>query len=258
MDDTIDFFQKPIGYSNFLDKFKETNNTIYNIINYQEPQFIFFFGVLLVIFIFFSAKINFNYSVLIGLIFYSILVYYIYTNKKVNYIDEFEKTTDKYNMINTNNNILKKYPNIIDFLYYMTELKSVSPPLYYDIELYFENFIMLYEACLQDIKLIDANYITLKTFKDKIMYTINSFNFNLLANSETKKLYEMRKTVEKMLNTFLKELNVLQEKNIYYNGYNIKTQPIVKSNVLPSNFLDTHNQHVRNTKQYDMLNLYLI
>jgi len=258
MNDTIDFFQKPIGYSNFLDKFKETNNTIYNILNNQEPQFIFFLGALLVVFIFCSSKINFNYSVLIGLIFYSILVYYIDTNKKVNYIDNFEKITDKYNMINTNNNILKKYPNIIDFLYYMTELKSVSPPLYYDIQLYFEHFIMLYEACLQDIKLIDANYVTLKTVKDKIMYSINSFNFNLLSNVETTKLYEMRKTIEKMLNKFLKELNILQQKNIYYNGYNIKTQPIIKNDVLPYNFLDTHNQHIRNTKQYDMLNLYLI
>jgi hypothetical protein len=258
MSDTTDFFQKPEGYSNFLDIFKETDNTIYNIINSQEPQIIFFYGVLLVIFIFFSSKINFNYSVLIGLIFYSILIFYIYTNLKVNYINNFDKLTEKYDMINTSDNVLKKYPNIIDFLFFMSEFKKTSPPIYYDIQNSFEKFILLYEACLQDIKLINANYITLTTIKNKILYTINSLNFNLLANSGTVKLFQMRKIIERMLNNFLEELRIIQEKDIYYNGFNIKTQPIDTSNVLPVNFLDSHNQYVRNTKQFDILNLYLL
>lgn len=258
MDNTIDFFQLPEGYSNFLDKFKDTENTLYNILNYEDPQTIFYFGITLVIFIYITSKIKFNYSVLIGLIFYSIFVYYIYTNKKVNYIDEFEKLNTKYEMINTNNNKLKKYPNIIDFLYYIGELKSVSISLYYEIESSFENFIELYESCLQDIKLINANYETLQTIKNKILYRINAFNLNLLTNAETIKLYNMRKTIEKLLNDFLNELYILQQKNIYYNGYNIKTNLINKNNVYPSNFLDTNNQYVRNTKQYDILNLYLL
>ena len=142
MSDTIDFFQKPQGYSNFLDKFKETDNVIYNVVNYQDPQTIFSYGILLVIFIYASSKIDFNYSILIGLIFYSIVIYYLYTNKKVNYIDEFEKLDTKYNLLNTDNNILKKYPNIIDFLFYMSELKLDSPRIYFEIQTLFENFII--------------------------------------------------------------------------------------------------------------------
>ena len=258
MSDTIDFFQKPQGYSNFLDKFKETDNVIYNVVNYQDPQTIFSYGILLVIFIYASSKIDFNYSILIGLIFYSIVIYYLYTNKKVNYIDEFEKLDTKYNLLNTDNNILKKYPNIIDFLFYMSELKLDSPRIYFEIQTLFENFIILYEACLQDINLINANYLTLMTIKDKILYSINSFTFNILTNAESVKLYEMRKTVEKILNKFMNELVTLQQKDLYYNGYTIKTQPIETSNVRASNFLDTHNQYVRNTKQFDVLNLYLL
>ena len=258
MADTIDFFKIPTGYSNFLNKFKDTDNIMYNIINYQDPQTIFSYGVLLVIFIYVSAKINFSYSILIGLLFYSILIYYLYTNKKVNYIDDFEELNIKYNMINTKNNILKKYPNIVDFLYYMSEFKSTSPRIYFEIQTLFENFILLYESCLEDINLINANFSTLKVIKNKILYTINSFTYNLLTNVATVKLYDMRKTVENMLNKFMDELLVLQKKDIYYNGYNMKTQLISTDSVIPVNFFDIHNQYVRNTKQYDVLNMLLL
>lgn len=258
MSNTIDFFQLPYGYSNFLEKFKETDNIIYNIVNYQEPQTIFFYGFILVIVIYASSKIEFNYSILIGLIFYSIFIYYLYTDRKVNYIDEFNKLNTKYEFINTDNNILKKYPNIIDFLFYMTELKAPSPRLYFEIEIFFEQFIVLYESCLQDISLINKNYITMQTIKDKILYSINFYTFNLLTNTESVKLYEMRKTVEKMLNKFLEELVTLQKKDIYYNGYNTETLPIDTNNIKPYNFLDSQNQYIRNTKQFDVLNLYLL
>ena len=65
-------------------------------------------------------------------------------------------------------------------------------------------------------------------------------------------------SAEKILNKFMNELVTLQQKDLYYNGYTIKTQPIETSNVRASNFLDTHNQYVRNTKQFDVLNLYLL
>jgi hypothetical protein len=258
MSNIIDYFQKPESYSNFLDKFKETDNTIYNIINYQEPQTLFFYGILLIIFIFISRKINFNYSILIGLIFYSIFIYYLYTDKKKNYIDNFEKINTKYELLNTNNNILKKYPNIIDFLFYMSELKITSPFLYFKIQTFFVNFILLYEACLEDINLINQNYSTLGVIKNKILYTINSFTYNLLSNTETVKLYNMRKQIESMFNKFMEELLIIQKKDIYYNGYNIKTQIINTDNVLPANYFDSNNQYVRNSKQYDTLNLFLI
>jgi hypothetical protein len=258
MSKTIDFFQLPYGYSNFLEKFKETDNIIYNVINYQEPETIFFYGFLLIIVIYASSKINFNYSILVGLIFYSIFIYYLYTDKKVNDIDEFNKLNTKYELLNTNNNILKKYPNIIDYLFYMSEIKSTSPRIYFEIQTLFEQFIILYEACLQDITLINQNYTSLITIKDKILYSINFCTFNLLSNVGSIKLYDMRRTVEKLLNHFLEELVILQKKDIYYNSYNTRTIPIDISNIKPSNFLDTQNQYIRNTKQYDVLNLYLL
>ena len=134
MSNILEFFKTPNAYSDFLNKRKETDNIIYNIINYQDPKTIFLYGIILIMFIFICGKINFNYSILIGLIFYSILIYYLYTNKKEKYIDNFEKLNTKYELLNTKNNILKKYPNIIDFLYYMSEFKSISPLIYFQIQ----------------------------------------------------------------------------------------------------------------------------
>ena len=61
-----------------------------------------------------------------------------------------------------------------------------------------------------------------------------------------------------MLNNFMNELLVLQKKDIYYNNYNIKTQIINTNNIMPSNYFDTDNQCIRNIKQYDALNLFLL
>ena len=117
---------------------------------------------------------------------------------------------------------------------------------------------MRYPYLLKTITLINKNYTSLVTIKDKILYSINFCTFNLLSNVESVKLYEMRRTAEKLLNHFLEELVILQKKDIYYNGFNTQTSPIDISNIKPSNFLDTQNQYIRNTKQYDVLNLYLL
>jgi hypothetical protein len=140
----------------------------------------------------------------------------------------------------------------------MTEFKSASLENYLKLESLFEQFILYYESCLEDIKLINTNFDNLKMIKNKILFTINFFNFNLLSNTQTLKLYEMRKNIEKLLNAFLDELYTLQEKNIYYNGYNNKTTLLNKDNVYPVNFLDYQNQYIRNTKQYDISNLFLL
>ena len=59
-----------------LDK---TPNIIYNIFNFEEPNVVFLYGVLMLIFMIIFSKIDINYGMLIGLLFFSIVVYYFYT-----------------------------------------------------------------------------------------------------------------------------------------------------------------------------------
>ena len=112
------FIHTPDEYSEYLNEIRQSDNILYNIINYQEPETLFFYGVLLVVFIFIFTLIEINYGLLIGLIFYSIVVYYFYTDKKINYIDNFNKLNTKYDYIDTNTNVIKNYPTIIDLIFY--------------------------------------------------------------------------------------------------------------------------------------------
>ena len=246
------FIHTPDEYSEYLSEIRQSDNILYNIINYQEPETLFFYGVLLVVFIFIFTLIEINYGLLIGLIFYSIVVYYFYTDKKINYVDNFNKLNTKYDYIDTNTNVIKNYPPIIDLIFYMREFKEHSISIYNDVLIQFENFLILYEACMEDINLISANYPTLIIIKNKILYTLESYNFNTDNIAYTSKIYLLKKKAQVLLNNFLEQLTLEQKKNIYYNGYNLSTKPIDNSNILPCNFLDGENEYFRNTKIYNV------
>lgn len=103
----------------------KTDNIIYNIISNDSPQIIFNYFIGIVIFIFIFNKINFNINILIGLLFFSILVYYIYTYRNINEINNNEKYNEKFNLLYTDNNLLKRYSNITDILFYIRDLKII-------------------------------------------------------------------------------------------------------------------------------------
>jgi len=246
------FFHTPDEYSEYLNEIRQSDNILYNIINYQEPETLFFYGVLLVVFIFIFTLIEINYGLLVGLIFYSIIVYYFYTDKKINYVDNFNKLNTKYDKLDTNTNVIKNYPPMIDFLFYMRDFKEHSIDIYNIVLIQIENFLILYESCMEDINLISANYSTLIIIKNKILSSIESFNFNTDNVAYSSKIFLMKKKIQKLLNNFLEQLILIQKKNIYYNGYNLSTKPLDNNNILPSNFMDTQNEYFRNTKLYNI------
>jgi hypothetical protein len=248
----LNFFITPKEYSEYLNETSKTNNILYNILNYQDPKTLFFYGSILVIFLLIFSHIELNSNILIGLIFYSILIYYFYTDKEINYIDNFEELTTKFDNIDTYTNVIKNYPAIIDLLYYMRDFKHSSVDIYNNILIQIENFLILYEECLQDIKLINNNFSTLQTIKNKILYMEESFNFNTGNINYSKKIFLIKKKTQELLNNFLEELIVVHKKNLYYNGYNISTSVVNNCNILPANWIDTQNEYIRNNKIFDV------
>lgn len=251
---TANFFTIPNEYSEYLNILSKSNNILYNILNFQDPQTLFFYGILLIIFLILFSYIEINISILIGLLFYSILIYYLYTNKEINNIDNFTKLTSKFNSIDTFTDIIKNYPSIIDLLFYMRDFKHHSINIYNDILIQFENFLILYESCLEDINLINNNYSTLQTIKNKILYKIETFNYNTQNQNYSKKIFLIKKKTQEILNKLLQQLIIIQQKNLYYNGYNINTNIIDNNNILAQNFLDTQNEYIRNNKLFDIQN----
>ena len=232
------FNQEPTGI--------KTDNIIYNIINTDDPKYIFLYGIVLVIFLFTFSKINFNINLLIGLLFASILIYYIYTYREYNVLGINQKKQEKFELIHPSSNILDKYPEIVDILFYMADYKNVSINIYLSITNDFEYFCKIYEYCIIDNNLIDSYFSTLVDTKLRILNNLNNFVFNTGENIYDNKLVEIRKSTEKTLNILLDNLILLNKQSKYYKGYNIKSTVINYNKILPSNIMNGISNLYRN------------
>lgn len=233
---------------------KETDNLLYNVINSEDPKQIFMYGMIIVIITFISTKIIYNSNVLIGLVFCSLIIYYLYTYRKHNILTDNEKFNEKFNNLYTKNNILFKYPKIVDFLFYLENFKYDDIETYNDIVSTFENFCKIYEYCLLDYNLIFTNYQQLVDIKISILNKINNLNFIYKNVKYENVLIKQKISAEKIINDLLNNLVILCKKKIYYDGYDNGTINIDYSNVLAYNILDDPNYN-KNTAQYNPSNL---
>jgi len=232
----------------------ETENLLYNVINSYDPKSIFMYGVIIVIITFISTKISYNYNILIGLIFCSLIIYYLYTFKKYNILTRTQINNEKFTQLYSKNQILSKYPKIVDFLFYMENFKSDNIQEFEKLILAFENFCKLYEYCLIDYNLILTSFNSLVDQKIKILTTINSFIFTTIPIEYENILIKQKDSAENLLNDLLNNLTLLYKKKIYYDGLNINSNLISTSNILPYNisYDSDYRQHYSN---YNVSNL---
>lgn len=231
-----------------------TDNILYNVINSQDPKQIFLYMSIIICIIFISTKINYNSNILIGLVFCSLIIYYLYTHRKYNILTDNEKFKEKYYNLYTENNILIKYPKIVDFLFYMEKFKSKSINEYNNLIEIFENFCKIYEYCIIDYNLIFTNYQKLVDLKITILNQINNFIF---VNKNIKYddiLLKQKISAEKIIDELLNNLVILYKKKIYYDGYDANVINIDYSNILPFNILYEPN-YKKQTEQFNPSNL---
>lgn len=238
-------------FNTTLEKNKETENVLYNVINSEDPKQLFLYGLVIVIIIFISTKISYSSNVLIGLIFCSLIIYYLYTYRKYNILTDKQKFDLKYNNLYTNDNILIKYPKIVDYLFYLENFKYKSIDNYNNIIISFQNFCKIYEYCLIDNNLIFTNYQKLIDIKNTILEQINNFIFIYENSIYENILIKQNISAEKIINELLNNLVILFKKKIYYDGYNNGTINIDYSNILPYNILYSNNYR----KQFDEYNI---
>jgi hypothetical protein len=231
-----------------------TDNILYNIINSYEPKYTFLYCTIIILGIFISGKISYDSNMLVGLIFCSIIIYYIYTWKKYNTLTKVQIDKEKFDKLCTKNKILYKYPKIVDFLFYMENFKSNNLKEFTKLITLFENFTKLYEYCLINNKLIDPNYKVLIDLKITILNTINNFTFTLYSNGYDDILVKHKISAENIIDELLGNLIVLYKKQKYYNGYDNASKILNTSNVLAYNILYDNNyrEHYNN---YNVSNL---
>lgn len=230
---------------------KDSKFFLYNIINFEEPKQIFIYFIILVIFLFIFSNINFSISLFIGLIFFTILLFYLNTDRNKNFID-FEKKLDKKfetfkekNITETSNNNLKNYPDIVDFIFYLSTFKNYNPNVFQDIINLFNRFIELYDSVNIDKSLASTLFKNMTTIKVKIINNIESFIFTTNNVVFTKQINKFKVKGEKLLNKYLEKILLINKKYNYYNGYNINTNIATNNNILEYNFSNTNYDNIR-------------
>ena len=258
----------PINYGSgniFSKEYDKGTFFLYDIANYEYPQVIFFYGVTLFIFIYIFTSIDFTFSLFVGLILFTVLLYYIWYYRKINSLNEVEKNNIKIDKINPNQSpgnredlLINKYPRIVDFMFYMEEFKTYNLNVYNKIIYTFNNIIFLYESCLKDKTLINTYFDTINNLKLNILNNIESFNYTTDNVVYSKKIIKLKDEAENLINEFLSELDIVQKKNIHYNGYNINTKILKKSSVMPFNEFYDANEFIRNTTPVKVSELIVI
>ena len=238
-------------FNTSIDINTETDNLIYNIINSNNPEYVFFYCVIIIIFAFISTKFNYNTNILIGLIFACIIIYYFYTYKKYNILNDTQIQKEKFDQLYSRNKILSKYPKIVDFLFYIENFKSDNIQEYINLVAKFEDFCKLYEYCLLEYNLISSNYDTLVDTQIQILNSINCFIFSTDSIELENILVKQRISAENLTNELLNNLMKLYKRQIYYDGYNIGTKNLNNSKVMAYNFL----YDVNYTGDFDRYNI---
>jgi len=233
----------------------KTNNIIYNIINNENANNIFIYFLIIIVFIFISMRINFNINIIIGLIFCIIIIYYFYTYNNINSLNKKQLNKEKFDILYTENNILEKYPKIVDLLYYMDNFNLISTIKFNNLKKTFENFCEIYENCIFNNNLIYNNYKKLIDLKITILSIINSYIFDTYGNPYQNILKKNRISAEFIIDEMLNTLILLYKKDIYNNGYNINKNNISYNNILPYNILydSDYREHYDNLNMANLL-----
>lgn len=261
-----------------------TNNTffVYDIINNTTPQIIFYYCCILIIFVLLlNTGITFSLTLFIGLIGYSILIYYLWYSRNMNVVNNKDKFNNKLETTQSINNgklesinngklesvnggkpesvqLISSKEDIVDFLYYMRDLKGLNFSLYDEINVSFTNIIFLYNSIKIDKNLVFDYYNTINTLKLKILDKIESYNLITSSNTYNEKIKNLRLMAENIINKMLTELYEIGKKHIYYNNYKNSTRMITKNKVLEYNIFDSNNENIRNNVPFSVSSTYML
>ena len=109
----------------------------------------------------------------------------------------------------------------MDFLFYLKPYESYNESLYLKITQLLNQFLILYENCIIKNELINDYYMTLFNLKIQLLNRIENLSLMGAENLE-----EIKDNLQIILNKKLEELQLIHDKYIYYNGYDINTKNI--------------------------------
>ena len=225
----------------------ENSSFLYDIINSQSNFTLFFFSVLFVITILIFSSIEITFTLFVGLIIYILFIKYYSAMNDAKNINEWEKFKIKENKYDIPNN----HSEIIDFLFNIEDLKQFSFILFNELKILIINFVNTYDDCINDYTLVNDYYNTLVNLKLKILITIENFNIN---GAPKDIIINNKQMIENILNKYLDNLKLLNNKNNYYNGFDLYAKEIEDNNIKASNLFDYENIYRGNLLDFNIQN----
>lgn len=226
----------------------ENSSFIYDIINSQSNFTLFFFSILFVITILVFSSIEITFTLFVGLIIYVLFIKYYSTMNDTKNINKQEKFKIKKNKYDISDN----HSEIIDFLFNIEDLKQFSFILFNELKILIINFVNTYDDCINDYTLVNDYYNTLVNLKLKILITIENFNIN---GAPKDIVINNKQMIENILNKYLNNLKLLNNKNNYYNGFDLYAKEIEdNNNIKPSNLFDYENVYRGNLLDFNIQN----
>ena len=208
---------------------------IYDIIHNNEPKVIFWFVIILILMLYLIDNL------FLVIIFYSIIIYYIHTYIHINQTNEHYEIENKYNEIKLTDENIKKYKNIINFLYKLKEYKKYNISRFSEIEHLIYKFMDMYEQIKNNNMDIQTNYNTLTDIQYQIIKTVHTFTLHIYNKEHNKNIKELTNEIFDILKNYIDEIYDLYHKELIKDGISHKTKLINNSLIKPSNFLDNNN-----------------
>lgn len=193
-------------------------------INKEE---LFVYIIIIIIFLAVFCRLSIGLNIVLGLFLAIILIIYLQTkkNEESNITEEHKETKIKTIKPSTINH-LKKYSELIDFLFSIQEFYSFNPPNYEDMVDSLEDFLIIYEEVMVDKQLAGINY---SLAEQKRSDALNALHSIILRSPVVRhkyyndKLSLARERLDFILSAYLDNIIEINKKNIVEFGYNNKT-----------------------------------
>jgi hypothetical protein len=211
-------------------------NFLYEIIFNSTKEFFYLYIIIIIFLIFIFVNIDFNYSILIALLFSTIIIFIIYTYRNNNFLGEKQRLEEKIKTINSPTSTINSYPDIVDFLFYLKDYSLKDYNNYLQIIKSLDNFLIMYENTINNYRYINYSYNKMKKIINNILELINSIKYSCYDNEYDKMLEKNKISIKLILEKYLENIREFNDRYVYYNGYSINHNEIYDNKIIPFNF----------------------
>lgn len=214
-------------------------NNIYEYIKKIEVNYLFLYLTILLISIFIFSNIKLKKNFIISIIFGLIICFFLNEKNRFNNNNNKDILDGKIKKININNKNIYNYPDFINFLYFIIELKEYNYETFENIVKNIDSFLEIYRNIKKGVKLDFYDY---DIAVDKKRNALNSLH-SLILNIDNENIIEkkLNNSLDLLKNIFYKyefEMIKICNRKIKKNGLNKNTKIININDKYPLNYFD--------------------